>query len=525
MRPIQTLSLKEYYLWKKDVETRYPWLRQYINCEFLKYEQKRVGDLSHWYNKKFRKEDSNGNLETASFYVIPIEISSSWKATIAEYGSFNYVGLSALSNSPTILLIGLIPYTIKQPQEYRLIEITKSKRINLPNRRLNIIEPVVAIQDWHYLNSDYIYVDVPYEKKIIGKVIRENLIDDRQISLSFQSPIISAPRIDGFIGGISLSSIAGHSTFARELVKTIQLMVPPEYRTLKPPTKAFEGCKFQYLRGAKFHLAERPYFDNSILSSFYTKQYARLDKELSRRNSFIGEFSIFSTINPAEGNITQIWKELMKNFTATEITLPQNIDELIEADVYLKPLKSVINEDLWIQIVHSRQYKPRMDLKTGNEFIKTINLLKEDFDTLLADIHKQKKSRDYIVRSMLYPSSYNLKRLAQSFARSEEKENLHLNHLKMARDLLIDNFKGFISHPHFSMIKSRMETGKENARYSVVQTEIINKPHSSTAEIFEAIKSTSLFNDIYDLQCFLDWLRKKGYVIMDVNNRYMWLGR
>lgn len=517
----QPTSLKEYYLWKKEGETRYPWQRQYINWDFLKYERKRINDLSDW-KTKFNKADNNSTLGNASFYTVPLELSSSWKAAIADYGNYNYFGLSALFNSPQALVVALTPYTIKQPQEYRLIDITQSKRVNIINRRQNLAWPALIVENWNYLKSDYIYVDVPYEKKIVHNVFKENLINDEQISLSFQLPILSAPYVDGSVGGISLSSISKKSEFSKELVKIIQLMVPPEYRALKPPETVYKGCKFKYSDGIEFHLAERPYFDENMLSGLCTKQYNILDRELFRRYKFRGEFSIFSTLNPDEGNVTQIWKELLKNFTATEVTL--GTDELQEADVDLLPLKNAINEDLWMQVVHSRQYRPSINTDTDNEFIKIINLLKEDFDVLLSDINEDETSREFLVRSMLHPSRYNLKRISQSFARADEKDQLDGSYLKKARDLLVDNFKGFTDNPRIRKIKMRMEGKKENARYSVVQTELINHQRSSTAEVFGAIKSMDLFRDIYDLQEFLDWLHKKGYVIIDSNKKYSWVG-
>ncbi len=141
------------------------------------------------------------------------------------------------------------------------------QRTNIFNRRLNIVEPVVLIESWDYLKSDSIYKDVPYEKQIIQNIISENLIDNSQISLSFQLPIISAPYAGGSFGGISLSSISYDSEFAKELLRTMQLLVPPEYRTLQPPKNVYNGYTFPYLEGIGFHLAERPYWDYNVLST------------------------------------------------------------------------------------------------------------------------------------------------------------------------------------------------------------------------------------------------------------------
>jgi len=523
-----TLNFEEYYLWSKNGGKIDPWKRQYLNEQFLEYEKKRINKLTKL-QKEFRKVKSTTTLDGASFYTVPLVLFSSWKAAIAERGNYNYIGLNAILNSLHAQLIALFPNETKQPQEYRLIEITKSSRTMLFNKRLNIFDYAVIIEDWAYLPSDKIYVDVPYEKQNIHKIFKENLTDNDQLSLSFQSPIMSAPRVYGSIGGISLSSISDDLKFGRELVKAIQLIVPPEYRILNPPKKVYNGSKFEYLDGIKFHLAERPYCDKNVLSGICSREYNRLSKEQLKRYKFKGEFSIFSTISPDVGNETHVWKELLKEFTATEVTIPWNIYDLVEEDVYSKSLKSAVNEDLWIQVVHCHQYNPGIDTKADNDFIKTVDLLRKDYDVLLSDTHKDEQDREYIIGSMLGPSKDNLKRIAQSIARADEKDQLSSKYLKQARDLIIDNFKGFIEHPDFKDIKSVMEKRKvktiaEN-RYSIVQTEIINNPRSSTSEIFESVKSTNLFRDIYDLQHFLDWLHDKGHVIVDRNKRYIWIGR
>ncbi len=380
MRSIQSFSLEEYYPWKRDIEKQYPWQRQYTNCEFLKYEEKRIRECQDWY-KKFLKTEIGGGLGTVSFYAVPMELPSSWKAAITDSGISRYIGLSALLNSPSVMAVALVSPATKQPHEYRLIEVTKSRRLNIINKQLNMVAPVVVIETWDYLESDSIYVDIPYEKKIIQNIISENLIDSPQISLSFQSPILSAPYVNGSIGGISLSSIACDSAFAKELLKTMQLLVPPEYRPLKPPKSVYKGYTFPYLEGIGFHLAERPYLGTNILSTLYAKEYPMLETELSMRYKFKGEFSIFSTLNPDEGNITQIWKELLKKFTATEVTLPSDLEELKDWNANdLRRLKQATNEDIWIQVVHARQHMPRMSTEVDKEYISTLNLLSKDLD-------------------------------------------------------------------------------------------------------------------------------------------------
>lgn len=88
--------------------------------------------------------------------------------------------------------------------------------------------------------TDSVYLDVPYEKRLIENLFIENLPLDKEISRSFQAPILSAP-YDGKVGGISLSSLSWNSKLAIELMKIIQLMVPPEYRFMDPQKRPLMG--------------------------------------------------------------------------------------------------------------------------------------------------------------------------------------------------------------------------------------------------------------------------------------------
>ncbi|MEA1993555.1 MAG: hypothetical protein U9N35_04065 [Euryarchaeota archaeon] len=523
MSKIGNFSLDEYYLWGKKTETRYPWERQYLNCEFLEYERKRIEKVSEWY-KKFRKADDR-KMDSISLYTVPSKLSASWKTAIVNHGDYKHVGLSALFNSPQLLLNGLIPYNTKVPQDYRLIELTESKKIHLVNERLEKIEPVLIIEEWAPLPSDHIYMDVDYEKRIISKIFRENLGGESQISLSLQSPISSAP-YDGSIGGISLSSRSTSSPFAKELLKITQLMVPPEYRELNPPKKVYNGKNFRNRRGSKFHLAERPILDKNILSSLYATKYSSVESKKLERRKFRGEFSLISTLKSYEGHRMGTLKVMLKKYMHSEITIPTPLEELLEADIYLKSLKNEINEDLWIQIVYSRQCMPVIDPKDEKKLIKTYNLLKKDFGVLLSDTIVHDSSREHLIRSLFLDRGMsNLKRIAQSIARAEEEEKVDKKHLRTTRNLIIANFKEFIEIPEMHKVISSLEKKRSKAgpRFSIIQTELINHPKSTLQEIFESVKSEGIFKDMDDLQRFLDWLHRKGYVISDGSNRYQWV--
>jgi len=521
MEPI-SFSLKEYYLWRKNTETQFPWKRQYLNQEFLKCEQKRIKELVKW-RSNFHKKQKGDELEEVSFYSVPVELNSFWKGAIAEEGEYNYIGLSGLQNSPSILTLGLIPLDVKQPPEYSLIYITKAKKSFLHNKNNNFVYPVIIIEAWEILSSDKLYVDVPYEKSHIQKLIKENLIGDENTSLSFQSPILSSPYVAGSIGGISLSSISGNSLFSQELIKTILKMTPPEYRGIKPPESVYRGGKIEDIEGVSFHLAERPSFDKNYLSGISDFSARKLKEEILRRNKFIGEYSIFSTITPPSFKSTSIWNELLKGFTETEITLPEDLDTLPEVDVDLTRMNNAINEDLWIQVVSARQINPPIDNNASILLNQTLKRLKDDFDAILSNANKNEIQREYIVKNMLYNTGYNVKRLTQSFARSENRNDLEEGDFSKARNLIVDNFNGFINHPKFENLEYFMSVKKDNSRFSILQTTLINNPKLTIHEIYDYVKSTDLFKDITDLQGLMDWCQKGGFVWIDNNNKYEWV--
>jgi len=518
----QYFSLEEYYLLKKrEVGTNFPWKR-FLNYEYLEHENNRLHKLYEWL-KDFKKAPKNQSVDEVSLYVIPLEISSSWEASIARLVDFDFIGLSAFQNSPPVVVVGLLPRIVKCPDDYKLIRIMKSRKYYLRNEKLKINEPVLVIEDWEYLPSDSIYLDIPYEKRIIQKLLKENLVPNDNVSLAFQSPILSAPFVFGSVGGISLSSMSGDSSFGYELVKTIYQTVPPEYRPFAPPIKVYAGNKFEYLEGIKFHLAERPYSDRNFLSGVPGRDYSILQSECIKRSRFNGEYSIFSTLSPNEGNVTQIWKELMKNFASTDVTLPMDLDELSHI-TDLTRMRKEINSDLWVQIVHARQICPPLNEKATGFMVETVNKLKEDFDMLLSDVYKNDLERKNLVDYMIHPTQFNVKRLVQSIARSENRSELIKEDFSRIRSLLLDNFTGFIDHPRFERIRMQMETKKSDLRYSVIESALINNPRLTISEVYDSVKSTNLFRDIYDLQKLLDWLHERGHLIISADKRYIWIG-
>jgi len=281
---------------------------------------------------------------------------SSWNVAIESQTSSKPIGLSALYNTPIAINIGLIPTGKKMPEEYSLINIIKSKKTYILNEKLNKSESAILIEEWEELPTDFIYLDIPYEKRIIENLFTENLPLDKEVSRSFQSPILSAP-YDGKVGGISLSSLSWNSRLAIELMKIIQLMVPPEYRTIDLPKKAINGISFES-NTFRYKIAEKPKVGHNLLTRIYSDNYNKLHQFLFERKNFEGEYSVFSSIKVSEGTRRQKILQTFKNFTKTEITLA-DIDQLLtEDDIYIRPLMKSIDENLWIQVVHAHYTYP-----------------------------------------------------------------------------------------------------------------------------------------------------------------------
>lgn len=517
------LTPKEYYLWKRKSSIPFPWMRQFLNIDFIDYEKKRIEELSLW-RRKFLKINQGEILnEEASFYVIPIKISSFWKTAIMEEGNFDYIGLSALQNSPQVISIALIPSTTKRPRDYQLIKISGVKKVNLYNKKENKIEPAIIIENWDKLESDKIYIDVPIEKDYLKKIFRESLAIEENIAKSLQLPFLSSPYVVGSSGGITLSSFSSLGNFSKELIRTMIRMLPPEYRNIPPPIGSYKGVRFSYINGIDLHFAERPYSENSIMTGLANSSYKRLYDELSNRNSFNGEYSIFSNINTSSETKTTQWIELMNRFTSTEITIPREFEEFAKFDfANLEKLKRSITSEMWSQMVHARYLLPSFNITEQNQLNKTILRLREDVNVHLSDVHKDESIRNNLIDSMFSKLSDNLKRTIKSIARSENKEQLDENHFSEARNLIIDNFTEYLSHRRVEDLKFFIEKGKQNRNYSILKITILNNPNSTAQEIAEFVKQYN-FLDIYTIQKLLDWMQERGHVICNADKRYLWV--
>lgn len=517
------LSLSEYYLWKKKSSCKFPWERQHLNADFYKYEQKRLNDLRKWYNN-FITAPEGCYLDEVSYYTLPIDLKPALNASIASIGNYKPLGLSAICNDCQSPVIALFDGNMKLPEEYQLIRIVKSRKTHLVRQNSAFGENAIIVDDWEVLKPDLIYVDIDYEKNSIKKVLQE-LSSDEQISLPLQLPLISSPYKMGDVGGIALSSLSAKSTFAIELVKTIQLMAPPQYRVMKPPKSVHNGKWFPYTKDISFRVAERAISTNNLLSGVTGKSYNPVLNEIARRNKFDGEYSIFSTLFPEQANTSQFFDEMFKNYAETDVTLPFELDEMPQImDVDLTNVKKAIDEDLWLQVVHSRQFNPKLKNNVDKKLVNTIENLKQSLEMQFSDVFRSNAGIKYRIDKQFPAIKDNLMRISQSLARTEEKNDVTVEHLKRGKGIIDDTLYELMKNETVIQEKRKVRSKKTSARFDIVKSELVNNQYSTLLEIWENVKSTGEFRDIEDLAGFLDWLHRKGFIIKDKEGRYYWIG-
>jgi len=507
----------------KTINGRYllPWERQIINSDFLEHERKRIKEVADWRNG-FDRSPMDSKQKEVDLYVVPMEYTPALRAAIAKLEDCAIRGLSALRNSSVGLLVGLFPRSGKVPTDYSYIRIRDSRRAVIAELRSNLQEYALIVENWEYSDPVSMYRGLDYEKGILSKIINENFRGDKHLALSLQTPVFSAPYVPGSLGGISFSSFTRQTNLIKELDTTFQLMVPPEFRIQGPPSFLYNGVRFQYSGDVIFKVAERPILSGNALSTIGTGDYLQVKKQRRKRERFAGEYSIFSMIHTSNDKSASVLKELYQDFNKTEVTFPKDLEKEMFYEDIVRIRKS-ISEEVWLQNVAIREINPGADSTVNDLDKKYMDILWDDFDTILSDSFRGEHERDILVRSLLPVN--NFKRLIQSVARIGETSILTEDHFKTARGLIVDNFSGFVQSKEIANLTSRIGKRHADLRFTSIETLLANKQPWMAGDIYERLKSDEVFQDLIDLQGILEWMREKGYVIRDELDRYRWVGR
>ncbi len=478
-------------MWKKNSIYTYPWQRQFLNIDFLKYEKKRIQDGGEWYDT-FLKAIVGQNLGEIYYYVIPLELDSEWKVAIATKGDYSYVGLSALKNCLQIQLL-----------------------------MFNAAKYVIISDDFQEEDSALVYVDVPYEKRIISKFIKENLVNDDLIADSFQPTISGSPYVVNKKGGISFSAFLKNSPFSDELMNTLKMMMPIEFSDIQfqLSPKLIEGNNILASKGFKFKVAEKNILGNNFYSAFSSNDYAKLNNELIKRDMFNGEYSIACSLTPRGDNASELLRDVISKFVKTEIMHPYSTDELKYWDVDLLKTQSNIDEDLWLQVVNQRQLKPIIPESVNINTVRQ-NLDKE-WQVILESLGLNKNIEH---ESKVYSTASfsNILRVAQSMSRDIQKNEVSESILSKSFKLFVQNAEGLINNEEIQhqakvVIPERFESSKFNAIRAELSVNLLD-----INDLFSNVKES--FKDICELQEYIDKnLLPNGYLYEPKRGFYKWI--
>ena len=444
----------DYYLWSQKSSYHEPWKRQYLNTDFLDYENKRIKLARNWYNT-FEKTEIGSKLDLVELHCLQADYNRIYpyrKALLSEYKDYEFICLSALSNSVQYPILALIEKR-KLPEYHSLIRIDVAQKKRLMGKSLDPLD-VVLILEYQTLHSDKILVDVPVENNFVSKIISENLVDDKTLSIALQSPLLSSPPNIGELGGISLTSFSDRSGFNKKVIKNLMHALPPFYSNIRPTKKTVSGYSMKLMDGLSIRVAEKfpkiGHYAEGITDN------SNFDSAMRKRVSFDGEYSILSNFSHSHESGTRALLEDITSFGRTEVFIPRNLDKSID-DKKLHKFEREINEDFWIQIAHARQFSPNIQ-KSDNLFVMYKEYLKNDFDALVTNIGKSKES---YVEFLAEQNIDSLVRNAKSLARSESTDILQEHHFKKSRDLLNDTFYDFWNSSDLSESKYKVKHEKD----------------------------------------------------------------
>ena len=513
-------ALRRYLLATRDGRYPLPWDRQNVATDFLKHERRRLLEIAAWRNG-FDASPSGSAQKEVELYVVPLEAGPALRAAVESMGDCALRGLSALRSSASGLLLGLFPRSDNVPRDYSFVRIRGSRRIVIADSRLGLLENVLLVEDWKYNGPESAYLGLDYEKGILSKILNENFHGDRQLSLSLQAPVFSAPYVQGGLGGVSFSSFTRKAELLDELDRTLQLLVPPEFRIRRPPAVLYNGTSFEYSDGLVFRIAERPAMTRHALSTVNTEDYSRVRDQWRKRAQFPGEYSVMAMIRASDERTPSVVKGLLLDFNRTEVTFPRDL----ENEMFLEDIARIrrsITEDVWLQNAAVRGLKPGFGPTQDALFGKYTELLWQDFDSRLSDHFTAELDRAILVRRLLPVD--NFRRLAQSVGRMGETEALAEEHFKKARGLILDNLAGFLNSPEVINQSHRLMKRQADLRFTSVETVLADKQYRAAGDIYGALSADGIFRDLADLVGLLEWMRGKGIVIRDGLDRYRWVG-
>lgn len=519
---MRKLTKSQYYSWYDRSSKTSPYHR-YLNREFMLAEEQRIQKTKEWF-KEYRDAEEGEKLGEVKYYQLPIKITKGWSENIAQRGEYNVRGLSALRNCIQNPLVGLYPRDIDLPLDYSLIRIISSEKVVLTNDKVPRGQYALQINEIEPLPADHLYVDVPFEKNSVNKVLYESLNHDEFTANALESPLLSSPIASQGYGGVGMTSTMSNTPFVQELFRQLQIMMPPEYRSVPAPKTDRKGKWKSLGNGRKqkirFNVAERHVDPQSDISLARGSSYDVINTEINRRLKADGEYSFVGSLVPKGGN-TQIFNEVLGKFTQTEITT-FHLHQMREADVNLQNLRRNIGdyEELYLSMVHARQLQPAID-QSKLKLDSWKDDLRKEWDAYLPQMGHE-EDLHFVKDMMAEQSLENLKNLAQSRTRARGGKKVKKKDMKEAFSMFNRSVDELVNHDITQNARDQIRSRTKNEKHQTLHT-ILNIGRYTTDEIWEQVEAQGIFKNKNKLQAYLDWLDSEDYIIRGPYRRYRWL--
>ena len=189
-------------------------------------------------------------------------------------------------------------------------------------------------------------------------------------------------------------------------------------------------------------------------------------------------------------------------------------------DIDLQRTQRAVTEDLWLQIVNQRQNKV-ISQQNPNESLKLREAVATEFEIIMENFGFRKKT-GHEIKVYSQKAYENILRVAQAFARDNQKSMVDLTELKKAFRLFKMNantlaekteVKPFISDGYVPPELNNEAVKAVRVELSVQALDVI--------QLFENVKE--YFRDLTELQTLIDKLKRAGYIFALRPGCYQWI--
>jgi hypothetical protein len=513
-----TLEREAYYLWYADSSVTLPQERS-LNVDFLKSERRRIEEAHDW-DEEYRSADRGDKLPEYITYIIPIDVSKILKRRVNNRG-YNIMGTSALRNSLQAEKLALFPDDMDLPADYSLIRIYEPKKEVVVFEGDTFGTDAIIVEDFEPLETDYIYQDMSSTRTNLLDLLKDYLGGDDLMAQSVHSPMISSPPAIQDTGGIGSASLTPNNDFANTLNEQVARMLPPEYTNYGPPSKDIQGYHERHSKGRGrkivYKTAEKIPKSKSRVGITRGSSYRNVQEQAQTRATFSGEYSYLGNIVPNSKRKVDVVQDALNHFTQNEITI-SSYDELKQADVDLTRLKKDITdyEDIWIDIVDSRQVMPSIDRQQIDKE-RLVDKLIKDWEIFLPQMGYEDSPRQ--ISELRAEQTYvNVLRLAQKIARSDKREQVTKDDIKNARRNFKHQAERLLASDVVKDATPEIKRNQTADRESIVHTFLQSKP-CPKGELLSHLLDTRQFEKEGSTEQFIDRMVDRGYIYRTPDGR------